>query len=92
MGVPIEKITFGHYYPLTNNFVTVKYNKPTILQNRNNLIREVWNIRKAKKEDLKPQENQFCNWCNFKSGCPLHSPESLVESTLANAKRTPKKK
>lgn len=91
-GVPVEKIVFGHYYPLTNNFVTVRYNKAAILKNRKEIIREVWNIRKAKMEDLKPMENQYCRWCEFRSGCSIHSPAPLIEETLKNAKKSERKK
>lgn len=90
-GIPVERITFGHYYPLTNNFVTVKYTRPQILKNRKEIIRDGWNIRKAKTDDLIPMENQFCNWCQYKSGCSIHSPQPLIEETLKHAKRQPKK-
>jgi CRISPR/Cas system-associated exonuclease Cas4 (RecB family) len=92
LGLAVEKITFGHYYPLTNNFITVRYTRAQVAKNRKDTIREAWNIRKAKTADLQPMENQFCNWCQFKSGCSIHTPQPLIEETLKNATKQPKRK
>tara|TARA_R110000737_G_scaffold350672_3_gene390351 strand:+ start:459 stop:1280 length:822 start_codon:yes stop_codon:yes gene_type:complete len=81
MNVPIEKITAAHYYPLTNNFVTVKYSKSQIAGYQQKTVSEVWRIRKAKKEELTPMRNQYCNWCAFKTACPqFATPDQICES------------
>lgn len=79
-NVPVEKIIAAHYYPLTNNLVTVKYSNIQIGAFKRTMIDEVWKIRKTKKEELKPSRNQFCNWCAFQGACPQFSkPESIDE-------------
>ncbi len=80
MNVPVEKITAAHYYPLTNNFVTVKYSKGQIAGYVRKTVSEVWRIRKSKKEDLTPMRNQYCNWCQFKKACPqFASPDEVCK-------------
>ncbi len=71
--VPIEKIVCGHYYPLSDNLVTLRYSKAQINQFVKSLTNDMWNIRKCKKTQLTPERNQFCDWCAFKSSCPLFS-------------------
>ena len=90
--IPIENITFAHYYPLTDNMVTVKYTSAGLIKHNKRIVEDVWNIRKAKKVDLKPSENQYCNWCGFKSLCPVFNPAQLVEERLQNATKKPKRK
>ena len=76
-GVPISQIHAAHYYPLTNNFVNVKYSIPQITAHTRKIIDEVWKIRKSKKEDMKPNRNDFCNWCAYKTCCPeFNSPQA----------------
>ena len=84
--VPIDKITFGHFYPITGNFVRVKYTPGAILKHVQELTRDVQNIRECKKEDMHPSENQFCDWCDFKKGCPVHNPQHVVDQMISEAK------
>jgi ATP-dependent helicase/DNAse subunit B len=91
-GVPVDKITFAHYYPLTDNLVTVKYTPAALTKHNKRIVEDAWNIRKAKKEDLTASENEFCNWCGYKSLCPIFNPTQLVEERLQNATKRPKRK
>jgi len=84
-NVPIENITGGHYYPLTDNLVTVKYNHAQIRVHIKSVLDDVWKIRKAKKADLLPMQNQFCNWCSFKSYCTEFNEGCVVTQRLSEA-------
>ena len=84
-NVPIENITGGHYYPLTDNLVTVKYNHAQIRVHIKSVLDDVWKIRKAKKTDLLPMQNQFCNWCSFKSYCTEFNEGRVVTQRLSEA-------
>lgn len=87
--IPVDKITFAHYYPLTDNLVTVKYSPAGLSKHNKRIVEDVWNIRKAKKVDLSASENQYCNWCGYKSLCPLFNPTQIVEERLQNATKQP---
>lgn len=77
--VPIANITAAHYYPLTNNFVPVKYSIPVINSYIQSVVNTVWKIRKDKKEDLKSSRNKFCNWCDYKNICPeFNDPNDCI--------------
>ena len=86
-NVPLNKITAAHYYPLTNTFVNVQYTSNQIHSHIKAVVNDVWKIRKAKKEDLVPMRNQFCNWCSYKSLCTEFNECSLVEHRLTEAKK-----
>lgn len=68
--VPVNQIIAAHYYPLTGSFVHVQYSQPQIAQHLRGIVDEVWKIRKCKLDDMKPNRNDFCNWCAYKSACP----------------------
>ena len=94
-GVPIEKITCAHYYPVTGHFIPVKYGKKTIHQWKSKIIEGVWKIRKAKLTDLCASRNQYCDWCDHKKICPLYEKDPrklqyLLENTKKRERR-PKK-
>jgi len=84
--VPLGKITAGHYYPLTDNFVSVKYSPNQINAHINKIIQQVWNIRKCKKTDLTANRNEFCNWCEYKSICPVFEDATIIEERLQQKK------
>lgn len=67
-GVPYSKIWCGHYYPLTNTFVTVQFTSMQVYQWKKKEIEKVWRIRKLKKGQFPAQRNQFCDFCEFKEG------------------------
>ena len=88
--VPISKIVAAHYYPLTNNFVHVQYSIPQINAHLRKIVDEVWKIRKKKKDEMRPNRNDFCNWCAYKSACPefctMHEVQKKVEELKAKKK------
>ena len=90
-NIPIEEITVAHYYPVTDNLVSLKYSAAQISNYVKNKINEVWSIRKCKKLDLVPSENQFCNWCGFKQLCPIFADPSIIPGRLDEAKKKSKK-
>jgi len=91
-GKPIRKISFAHYYPLTGNVVAVKYTEQSIVAHIKNVVEDVWKIRKAKTEDLTPTENDFCNWCSYKSICPLFNEIEDVKKRLDECTKRPPRK
>lgn len=70
-NVPLSRITACHYYPLSDNLVTVNYLPMQINGYLKDLERDIWDIRKKKKVDLKPRENEFCSWCGKKFYCEI---------------------
>lgn len=85
--VPISKIVAAHYYPLTNNFVHVQYSVPQINAHLRKIVDEVWKIRKKKKNEMRPNRNEFCNWCAYKTACPefctMHEVSTKIEELKA---------
>ena len=90
-NIPIEEITVAHYYPVTDNLVSLKYSAAQISNYVKNKTNEVWKIRKCKKTDLMPSENQFCNWCEYKTLCPIFTDPQLIPTRLEEAKQNNKK-
>jgi len=94
LNIPIKDITVAHYYPISNNFVTCSYSPSQIQTYLKKKVDQMWQIRKMKSCEFKPMENQFCNWCEFKSCCTLFTPGIIAEKNLEEMKanRTPRKK
>jgi len=92
MKVPLDKITVAHYYPITNNFITVKYSPNQINQYLREKVDQVWKIRKMKKGDFCPMKNQFCDWCGYKSMCPLFNDEASIKKRIEEVRNAAKKK
>ena len=90
--VPISKVVAAHYYPLTNNFVHVQYSVPQINAPLRKIVDEVWKIRKKKKEELRANRNEFCNWCAYKTACPEFCTMHEVQKTVEELKAKKKKK
>ena len=88
--VPIDKITCAHYYPLTNNFVDVKYSRAAIASWKRTELDKVWKIRKKKLNEFKASENTFCNWCEYIDMCPLFEPPIHVEKRLTEQRELAK--
>jgi RecB family exonuclease len=86
-NVPIHKITCAHYYPVTGNFVPIKFNKAQIETFKREKIKEIWRVRKMCKPDFTPQLNPFCQWCGYHKVCPKKTPPSLAFQRLDEAKR-----
>ena len=78
--VPYNKIYCAHYYPVTGNFVSVKFSKFQIDRWKKQQTEKVWRIRKKKKDEFWAQENIFCDWCEYKEACPkFHSDEHVCK-------------
>jgi CRISPR/Cas system-associated exonuclease Cas4 (RecB family) len=88
--IPVTKVIAAHYYPLTNNFVHVQYLPGQIQKYLNEVRRDIWDIRKKKKEDFTPRKNEFCNWCGYKDKCTeFYSPQD-VKCRIDEAKKKTK--
>ena len=87
--IPINTITAAHYYPLTDNLVTVQYTSNQIHAHIKSVVDDVWKIRKMKKIEMTPCRNQYCNWCSYKSLCPEFNPHDTVRKRLTEAKVRP---
>ena len=92
-NVNMKDITVAHYYPLTNNLVTISY-LPTHVKNFiRKLDEKKWSIRKKKIVEFKPRVNMFCDWCGFKGICPSHGASSkTIEEALTEHKAKSKSK
>lgn len=95
--VNINNITASHYYPVTNNFVPVRFNSLQIAKYKESKIQEVWQIRKMKIEECKAKKNKFCNWCGYKAICPIYESKEVIASRIdekraASAKEAEEKK
>jgi CRISPR/Cas system-associated exonuclease Cas4 (RecB family) len=77
-GVDISKIVCAHYYPVTGNFVPVRFSKIQIWNWKKKEIEKVWRIRKKTKDEFPPQKNIFCDWCEFKSVCEKFNSKEEV--------------
>ncbi len=89
-GVPLDKITAAHYYPITDNFVNVQYTSNQIYAHIRSVVDDVWKIRKSKKDDLVPIRNQYCNWCSYKSLCPEFTESCLIKHRIDEMKNSKK--
>ena len=86
LGVPLETIVVSHYYPITNNFVSCKYSANQIKHYLREKVDQVWKIRKMKKPEFQAMQNQFCNWCGYKTICPEFNAGTLCEERMAKLK------
>lgn len=81
----VANITCAHYYPLTNNFVPVKYGHKRIAAYVRMMVDNVWKIRKLKKEQLEPRQNEYCDFCSFKNYCPMYVEAATLQVRLDEA-------
>tara|TARA_R110002020_G_scaffold9704_8_gene38015 strand:+ start:531 stop:1208 length:678 start_codon:yes stop_codon:yes gene_type:complete len=91
-NVPIGNIVMAHYYPITDNFVHVSYTSSQIRAYTRTIIDEVWKIRKSKMVDLGPCRNEYCNWCAYKSLCPLFADSRDIDKKIQTIKEERKAK
>ena len=93
-GVKIEDISVAHYYPHLDKLVSVNYRNPQVIQFLKGLKAKVWEIRKKKSGDFPPQQNQFCNWCQYKELCPEFggTEQMLKEATESEGNKRRKTK
>lgn len=85
--VPYEKIHLAHYYPLTNNLITVKFTKFQVDIWKRKEIDKVWRIRKKKTGEFYAQENVFCNYCEYKKACPKFCSKEEVDQRIDEQKK-----
>ena len=91
-NVPYSNIVAAHYYPLTDNLVSVQFSVPQMNSYLRTIVDEIWKIRKMKNDQLFPSRNEFCNWCSFKSACPEFCTTHQVNQTIEKMKAKKKKK
>jgi len=91
MKVPIDKIVAAHFYPLTGNFVHVKFFPNQIKQYLNEKVKQVWEIRIKKTDEFKPIRNNFCNWCGYKKLCPEFNDQMVVNKRIECLKEEKRK-
>jgi len=89
--VPYNKIFCAHYYPVTGNFVAVKFSKFQIDRWKKQQTEKVWRIRKKKKDEFWAQENIFCDWCEYKEACPRFHSDQIVCQRIDEQKEAKKK-
>ena len=92
LNVPIADITVAHYYPISDNLVSVNYSPAQIGAYVRKKIDQVWRIRKCTNKDMPPSRNMFCNWCGYKYVCPIFNNEQVVAKRLDEAGPLPKRK
>lgn len=85
-NVPYSDITVAHYYPLTDKLVSIRYLPWQIANFEKSLMRDCWDIRKAKKTELKPRQNKFCNWCDYQKVCPIFTSIEVVKQRIEEAR------
>jgi ATP-dependent helicase/DNAse subunit B len=88
--VPYNKIWCAHYYPVTNNLVPVQFNPVQIHNWRKREIEKVWRIRKKTKDDFPAQQNIFCDWCEYKTACPIFNTQAEVCARIDEAQKKKK--
>ena len=84
--VPYNQIFCAHYYPVTGNFVSVKFSKFQIDMWKKKQLDKVWMIRKKKKDEFWASQNMFCDWCEYKDACPKFNSEDTVCKRLDEQK------
>lgn len=78
-----SRIRVAHFYPHKSDELVSLAIPPMIVENvRKKYKSTIWKVRKLKNSELKPTLNEFCNWCDFKGICRLHTPKLLVEKRL----------
>lgn len=85
--VPYDKIVCAHYYPMTNNFVKVRFNRGQIYGFIKGETQRIWEIRKKKKEEFKPSVNEFCDWCDYQEVCPQFVSPLILSQRLDELKK-----
>jgi hypothetical protein len=82
-NIPLSEIWCAHYYPLSDNLVAVKFPQSSINMWREKEVNKVWKVRKKKKDEFPPMQNEFCDWCEYKPLCPVFNQECDVKQRLA---------
>lgn len=81
--LPVSKISASLLYTKSGRLTNpITYTPQSIASFKQRCISEIWNLRKKKKADLTPKLNQFCNWCEFKGLCKIHTRGSVIEENV----------
>mgnify|MGYP003628040351 CR=1 FL=1 len=86
LKIPLDKIVVSHFYPLTGNFVHVKFFPNQIKKYLSEKVGQIWEIRKKKAGDFQASRNTFCNWCGYKKLCPEFNDQMLVNERIEKLK------
>lgn len=90
-GVPINKIVAAHFYPVSNTLLTIKYSKQQIQTYIKGRIDKFWVIRKLRKSEFLPCQNENCNWCEYKKLCPVYGgTPAMYQEAVTERKEAPK--
>lgn len=81
--VPYHKIVCAHFYPVSGNFVTVKFSQFQIDKWKKKEIDKVWRLRKKTKDEFPFMKNMFCGNCEFKPLCEHFSTKEERVTRLA---------
>lgn len=90
-NVPYNKIHCGHYYPLSDNLVTVQYSEYLVETWRKEEVNKVWKIRKKTKTEFPPMENMYCSNCEYKDMCPRFNSSDAVDRRVCEQLEAKKK-
>ena len=90
--VPIHKITCAHYYPEPGKLVPVTFTKPQIINHVREIVKDMWAIRKKKKNEFPAEQNEFCNWCEYEDCCPVFVNASTLKARIDEHKALKKTK
>lgn len=83
---PLSSIQVALYYPLSNNIVgPVKYSSAQVALFLQALKKDCWKIRKLRKDEFRPNVNQYCSWCSYKPMCPAHVDNLTANKLLQEA-------
>lgn len=73
-----NNISVALYYPKTGNLCgPVKYSNMHVALYLKKLKEACWKIRKKKKDEFRPTQNKFCDWCAYKNYCPVFTPNAF---------------
>lgn len=81
--IPYSEIYCAHYYPMTNNLVSVRFSKFQVENWKRGEIEKIWRIRKKTADDFPPMRNVFCKTCEFIPVCNAFTPADEVEKNMA---------
>lgn len=83
LNVSPEKISVAHLYTKSGGFTNpITYSSQMIASFEREVINEVYRIKEIPPNGFKPRINQFCNWCDYKGLCYMHTPRFTIESNL----------
>lgn len=87
-----SQITCAHYYPLTDNLVTIQFPAAAVNKWKEDMINRVWKIRKKKTEEFYPTKNKFCDFCQYQPLCPEFANPQDINQRLEEQKKLKEEK